>query len=213
MTGSSAPPPRVDGVAFGHVQTPDPDALEGFAVDFGDHGDDLRELIDRAALLTPHQARQLAAAAAWRWVPLGLPSAGTVAGARATAVGAGRLSGRKGAIEAAQLNARRAALDSPGGRASCQGWSGAETALAALLIGMIGAVVSAGVGATVFSIAFSIMAVVGGVLLLFLESGYVRRLRLAQVASAAALAMVTRDLIPPEAYELLAGPWRSAMPD
>jgi hypothetical protein len=212
MTGSSAPP-GADEARFGRVTTPDADGLEGPVVDFGDHGDDLRELINRAALLTPLQVRQLAAAAAWRWVPLGLPSAGTVAGARAAAVGAGRAARREPAIEAAQLAVRRAALDSPGGRATRRSWSGAETALAGLLIGTIGAVVSATSGATVISIGFAILAVVGGILLLFLESGYVRRLRLVQVVNAAALATVTRDVVEPETYALLAGPWLSVMRD
>jgi hypothetical protein len=213
VTSSSALPPEADEATFGHVTTPDDDGLEGPVVDFGDHGDDLRELISRAASLTPLQVRQLAAAAAWRWVPLGLPSAGTVAGARAAALVAGRSSGREQAIDAAQLAVRQAALDSTGGRATRRGWSGAETVLAALVIGTIGAVVSANVGATVISIGFVIMAVVGGVLLLFLESSYVRRLRLVQVVSTAALATVTRDVIEPEAYELLAGPWLSVMRD
>jgi hypothetical protein len=188
------------------------DAPQG-APDPAGHRDEVDDLIRLAATLTPLQVRQLATAAAWRWLPLGLPSTGNVAGARAAAIGAGRRAGRGPALEAAQERARQAALMSPGGISTRSSWASAETALAAVLIGVVGAAISAGVGSSVISIGFVLVALVGGILLLFLESGYVRRLRLAQVVSAMALATVTRDLLEPEAYESLAGPWLSVMRD
>jgi hypothetical protein len=212
MPGTTTPQPETDGVSFGRIGTPDPDPLDQ-PVDLAEYDQSVRELIGRAASLTPTQVRQLAAAADWQWLPLGIPSGGTVAGARAAALAAGRASGRLRAMTVAQLKARQSALESPGGRATQPGWSKAEVGLAALLIGVVGAVVSANIGSIVVSIGFAVLAVVGGVLLLFLESRYVRRLRLAMVVSAAVLATVTRDLIEPETHDLLAGPWRAVMRD
>jgi hypothetical protein len=204
--------PETNGVSFGRIGTPDPDPVDR-PVDLAEYGQGVRELIGRAASLTPTQVRQLAAAADWQWLPLGIPLGGTVAGARAAALAAGRASGRLQAITVAQLKARQAALESPGGRATQPGWSNAEMGLAALLIGVVGSVVSANIGSIVVSIGFAILAVAGGVLLLFLESRYVRILRLAMVVNAVVLAMVTRDLIEPETHDLLAGPWRAVMRD
>jgi hypothetical protein len=214
---TSARPPDDDGVTFGRVvppaPEPPPDPGAGNADAGAGHPDEVAELVRRAGSLTSIQVRQLAAAASWRWLPLGLPSGGTVAAARATAIGAGRQAGRGSAIEAAQDRARQAAIGSLGSTASEPVRLGAEGALLAVVLGVAGAAVGATLGATLVSILFAILAVAGGVALLFLESAYVRRMRLLQAVGSAALGAVTRDLIEPETYELLAGPWLSVMRD
>jgi hypothetical protein len=215
---TSASPPGNDGVTFGRVVPPvpesaAPDAPPPGTDDAAGHRDELDELVRRAGSLSSLQVCQLATAAAWRWSTLGLPAGGTLAAARATAIGAGRLAGRGWAVEMAQNRARQATIESLNSTASEAGWPGAETALLALVIGAAGAMVTIGAGATAVSILFVILALIGGVVLLFLESGYVRRMRLLQAVSAVALATVTRDLIEPGTVELLAGPWLSVMRD
>jgi hypothetical protein len=214
---TSARPPDDEGVTFGRVVPPVPERSPAPRPPSADaeagHPDEVAELIRRAGSLTTIQVRQLAAAASWRWLPLGLPSGGTVAAARAAAIGAGRQAGRGAAIEAAQDRARHAAIGSLGSTASEPVRLGAEGALLAVVLGVAGAAVGATAGETLVSILFAILAVVGAVALLFLESAYVRRIRLLQAVSSAALGAVTRDLIEPETYELLAGPWLSVMRD
>jgi hypothetical protein len=209
--------PGEEGVTFGRVASNEPESEASEASDGpsddGGHGGEIDALIARAAVLTPLQVQQLASAAAWRWPALGLPSGGTLASARAAALGAGRRSGRASAIEMARDQARGAALASPGGLATRRGWPAAETALVGLIVGVAGATLSAGAGADPVAVVFAIVGIGSGALLLVLESGYIRRIRLQQVVEAAVLGTVTRDLIEPEAYDLLAGPWRSVVRD
>jgi hypothetical protein len=209
--------PGEDGATFGRITSVEPDPegppASGRPPEDGGHSGEVDALIERAAVLTPLHVQQLASAAAWRWPALALPSGGTVASARAAATGAGRRAGRTTAIEIAQERARGAALASPGGLATRRGWPAAETALLGLIIGVAGATLSAGAGVTLLAVVFAIVAVGGGALLLVLESGYVRRLRMLHVVDSAVLALVTRDVIEPETYDLLAGPWQSVVRD
>jgi hypothetical protein len=173
----------------------------------------VEQLIALAGALSVNQVRRIESAVAWYWVPFGLTFGGNPAAARAQAIAAGRLAGRGGAIDAAEVGARDAALGSPGGRAARRGWSWAENALAGLIFGVIGILMSALAGMVLVAVAFAGVAIGGGVILLLAESGYVRRRRLGDAAAAAALAVATEDLIDAEAYELLAGPWKSVIRD
>ncbi len=212
MTTPSDASPGHDGVTFGRVDRGAEDPPPRPAVDYGPNHDEVAELLRQAAALSPAQARQVASAVAWRWVPLGVP-AGSVAAARSAAIAAGRTAGRGPALEAAQAAAREAALSSPGGRETAPRWSWAENALSALVIGVLGAVVSGLGGVAVLALVFGAVALVSGVVLLFLESAYVRRLRLTSAAATAALGLTTRGLIEPGSFELLVGPWRSVVRD
>lgn len=210
MAMQSGAPPRPDEATFGRVERP-PEESPG-AVDYGPNQAGVDEMLAQARALSPTQARQLASAVAWHWVPLGIPS-GSIAAARSAAIAAGRLAGRGDALEAAQAAAREAILASPGGREAAKRWSWAESALAALAIGVIGSLGSALAGLTAVAVVLGLVALVSGAALLFVESAYVRRLRLASAAAAAALGLGARDLVDPREFELLVGPWRSVLHD
>lgn len=179
----------------------------------GPGADEVEGIVRRAASLTDVQVRQLSAAVAWHWVPLGIPASGGVAGARTAAIAHARKAGRAGAVEAAIAAARAAAAGSPGGRASRPAWASAETAFAAVLVGFGGGIAFGVAGIVLLALAFAVAGVVGAAVLLFVESRYVRRLRLNGAIDAAILAAATRDLVDQETCEILAGPWRSVMHD
>jgi hypothetical protein len=202
-----------DGVAFG-LPAPDPDGPAGGPLpDVGPNATAVAAIVERAAHLTDAEAHQLAAVVAWRWVPLGLPATVGVAGARATAIARARRSGRADGVDAAIAAARSAAAASPGGRSTRRGWPSAETALAVVVIGIAAGVASALAGIVALAALFAVVALAGAVLLLFLESAFVRRQRLGDAVAAAVLAEATRDLIDDGTLELLAGPWRAVMRD
>jgi hypothetical protein len=180
---------------------------------YGPNHESVAELVALAEALTDRQVRQLESEVSWRWVPLGLPVGGTIAAARTTAIGAARRAGRGAAVEVAQAAAREAARRSAGGRSASARWSWAETALGATIVGVLGGLVTGMAGQTVVAVLFAMLAIAGGVVLLFVESGYVRRLRLEGAVTAAALALATEDLIEPETRELLIGPWRAVVRD
>jgi hypothetical protein len=163
--------------------------------------------------LTPSQARALAGAVAWRWVALALPEAGGVGIARAQAEAAARGAGRHPALVAAETDARRAAIESPGGQSLASRWSWAENGLVAVGAGVIGAIAFAGAGLAFVAVLFGLLAIAGAVVLLLVESRAVTRSRLQAAVGAAAIAVVVRDLIEPRTFAALHGPWATVMRD
>jgi hypothetical protein len=214
MASEDHEPRRQEGAAFGievaDVDVPRADEPPG-AAGLGDS--EVDAIIHRAGQLTEVQVGQLAAAVAWHWVPLGLPASGSVAGARAAAIAHARRTGRAGAIAAAGAAARAAAAGSPGGHAGRATLASAETALATVLIGFGGAIAFGVAGMALPAVACAIAGAIGAFALLFVESRYVRRLRLNGAVDAAILAAATRDLIDDETYTLLSGPWSTVMRD
>jgi hypothetical protein len=164
-------------------------------------------LIARAARLTRSEASALAGAVAWQWQPLALPIRGSFASARAEALGAARGAGRAAAAASAIEHAGHAALESPGGSALGHAWSWAENGLAAVLIGIVGAIVAASGDVLPLAIAFGILAVCGAGVLLVYDTARVARRRLEAAVEAAALAIVVADLVPSETSQILRGPW------
>jgi hypothetical protein len=183
------------------------------AIDFGPNGSDVVDLIDRARRLTAPQVHALAGAAAWQWQPLALPIRGGLVTARSEALAAAKIAGRATASVAAEHEARNAAAGSPGGRSIARRWSCAENGLAAVLIGVIGAIVSASYGWLIVAVGFGLLAVIGSGVLLVYESGRVAQRRLVACVEAAALATVVRELVSPETVQALRGPWSTVMHD
>lgn len=181
--------------------------------DYGPNEAAIADLVELAAHLTAAQVRALDRAAAWRWMPLAMPSGGSVATARAEALIAARAAGREAAASAAELNARQAALGSPGATRSSRRWAWAENGLAGVVVGVLGATVSAVSGMTTAAVFFAVLTVAGAGVLLFVENGLVARARLAACVGAAATALAVRDLIAPETFETLYGPWASVARD
>jgi hypothetical protein len=66
--------------------------------DLGPNGAQVRELLERAALLSTAERRRLGQVAAWRWWPLTLPLGGASAGPRAVALLRARGAGRGDAV-------------------------------------------------------------------------------------------------------------------
>lgn len=189
-------PPRAD-----HSSDPGPNASA------------LAGMIDRARRLTPSQAHALAAAVAWRWMPLAVPGSGSVVAARADAMAAARGARRAAAAATAEADARQAATESPGGQSIGGRWSWAENGIVAVAVGVIGVAASAGAGQPILAAAFTLLAIAGVLLLLLFESRAVTRARLLAAVDAAALAIVVRDLLDPRAFEALHGPWATVMRD
>lgn len=67
-------------------------------VDLGPNGPQVRELLERAALLSTAERRRLGQVASWRWWPLTLPLGGASAGPRAVALLRARGAGRGDAV-------------------------------------------------------------------------------------------------------------------
>jgi len=183
------------------------------AIDFGPNRSDVVELIDRSRRLTPAQVHALAGAVAWQWQPLALPVRGSLIAARTEALTAAKVAGRMGAAAAAEQGARLAAIGSPGGLTIGRGWSWAENGLAGVLIGVIGAIVSATYGLLIPAVGFGLLAMVGAGVLLLYDSGRIARRRLVACVEAAALATVVRELVSPETVQALRGPWATVMHD
>jgi hypothetical protein len=173
----------------------------------------LAAMVARAGRLTPAEVRALAGAAAWQWQPLALPVRGSFAAARSEALAAARVAGRRGAAIVAMEEAASAALGSPGGSSIAGPWGWAENGLAAVLIGVIGAIVAATNGLAAPAIAFGILAVIGAGVLLLYDSARVTRRRLEAAASSAALAIVVRDIASVESAQTLKGPWSAVIHD
>ena len=171
------------------------------------------ELIERAARLTAAEAHAVVGAVAWRWQPLAPPVRGSFAATRSDALAAARAAGRADAANRAMDQAAAAALGSPGGRSTGGNWSWAENALAAVLIGVIGAIVATNAGFVPVAIAFGVLAAIGAAVLLVVDSGRVARRRLQVGVEGAALALVVRDLVPPDTIQSLAGPWSAVVHD
>lgn len=182
-------------------------------MDFGPNRSDVVDLIDRARRLTAPQVHALAGAVAWQWQPLALPLRSSFITARSEALAAAKVAGRAAATEAAEHEARDAAVRSPGGLAIADRWSRAENGLAGVLIGVIGAIVCATYSLLIPAIGFGLLAVVGAAVLLLYESGRVAQQRLAACVEAAALATVVRELVSPETVQALRGPWSTVMHD
>jgi hypothetical protein len=181
--------------------------------DAGPNGSDVAELIARAERLTAAQVRAIAGAVAWRWQPLTPPVRGSFAATRSEALAAAKASGRADAAASAMERATAAALASPGAQTTARRWSWAENGLAAVLIGVIGAIVLGAYGLLWGAIAFGVLAVAGGAVLLVYDSGSVARRRLSIAVEGAVLALVVRDLVDPEVVQSLAGPWSTVMRD
>jgi hypothetical protein len=177
------------------------------------YGEPVAELIERAGRLTPAEAHALAGAVAWRWQPLAPPIRGSFAATRTDALAAARAARRSEAATRAIDQAAAAALGSPGGRSIGGSWSWAENGLAAVLIGVIGAIVATNAGFVPVAIAFGVVAAVGAGVLLVVDSGRVARRRLQIGVEGAALALVVRDLVPPDTSQSLAGPWSTVIHD
>ncbi len=171
------------------------------------------ELIARARRLTPAQAHAMSGAVAWQWQPLALPIRGSFATARAEALATAKVAGRQTAAASAEQDAGAAALESPGGEAISGSWSSAENGLAGVIIGVVGAILGATAGMSIVAVAFGMLAVVGGGVLLLYDSGRVARQRIRAGVAGAALALVVGDLLPPETRQSLAGPWSTVMHD
>jgi hypothetical protein len=127
------------------------------AADLGPNGEDVLDLLERAARLTPAERRSLEKEAGWRWWVMSPLPGTTMPAARAHALVVGRADGRSAAI---------AAL---------------EAAVGAIVVRSAGA--NAG------------------------------RSRLPACISNAGLALLVRDLLEPEVFETLCGPWRAVMRD
>ena len=183
------------------------------AADGGSVSTDVAEMIARAGRLTPAQAHALAGAVAWRWQPLVPPGRGSLTAARSEALAAARVAGRADMAAAAMSEARLAALGSAGGRSTDGRTRWAESGLAAVLIGVVGAVVCASNGLTAPAIALGILALIGAGVLFVSDSAAMARRRIAMGVEGEALALVVRDLVPPETVETLAGPWSAVMRD
>jgi hypothetical protein len=182
----------------------------------GDRGPDdsaVAELIARARRLTRPEVHALAGAVAWQWQPLALPIRGSFASARSEALAAAKVAGRAGAAATAIQEARLAALGSPGGLTTAGRWSWAENGLAAVLIGVLGAIVCATAGLLIPAAGFGLLAIAGAGVLLLYESGRLARRRLEVGVEAAALALVVGDLVPPETAHALRGPWSTVVHD
>ena len=171
------------------------------------------ELVARARRLTRPEVHALAGAVAWQWQPLALPIRGSFASARSEALAAAKVAGRAGAAATAIQEARLAALGSPGGLTTAGRWSWAENGLAAVLIGVLGAIVCATAGLLIPAAGFGLLAIVGAGVLLLYESARVARRRLEVGVEAAALALVVGDLVPPETAHALRGPWSTVVHD
>jgi hypothetical protein len=181
--------------------------------DYGPNRAAIDELVERARRLSPHEARAIAGALAWQWVPLGLPSAGGFASARSTAIVEARRLGRGSAVAAADAAARAAALESPGGRARVPGWASAENALPVTFLAIIGVVLGASSGMAALTAVAFIVAVASSAVLLMTESRFVLRSRLAAAAGSAAIALAVRDVVSPEVSSSLLAPWRAVVHD
>jgi hypothetical protein len=142
-----------------------------------------------------------------------LPEAGGVGAARAQATAVARAAGRYPGMVAVETDARRAAIESPGGQSLRPRWSWAENGLVAVGAGVIGAIAFAGAGQAFAAVLFGLLAVAGAVVLLLVESRVVTRSRLQAAVGAAAIALVVRDLIEPRTFEALHGPWATVMRD
>ena len=173
----------------------DPDRRPG---DFGPNASAVADLIGRAGRLTPAEAHALAAAVGWHWQPLSPPLRGSLASIKAEALAAARVAGRATAAADAMDQARVAALASVGGRATARRWGWAENGVAAVLIGVIGAIVAAQAGLSAAVVAFGVLAVAGAGVVLLYERSRMARDRLAACLEAAVLALVVRDLVTPE---------------
>lgn len=191
----------------------DLDRREVRPADYGPNEAAIADLVERAARLTSSQVRELDSAVAWRWMPLAMPTRGSITTARAQAMIAARAAGREGAALTATQNAREAALQSPGARRATRRWSWAESGLAGVVVGVLGAMWSASSGAVIAALLFALLAIASAGLLFFSESGFVARARVGAAVGAAAIALVVRDLIAPETFETLYGPWASVARD
>lgn len=176
---------------------------------FGPNGEAVVQLLERAARLGPAERRDLAAAAFWRWWPVTIPLSGGLAAARAVALFAGRSAGRGEAIAALEAAARRALAPDVAGRAaglprlSRGRWTAVLATAAVAAVAVIG-------GALPLSVVVVVAVLAAGALLV--RAGFERWTRpLAAAAVAnAGLALLVRDLIQPEAFDALSGPWREA---
>jgi hypothetical protein len=183
------------------------------AAEYGPNGAAVVELIGLARRLSQAQVRAIAGAVAWQWQPLAIPVRGTFATARSQALAAAKVAGRQAAATFAVHDAGAAVVESPGAQAISGSRSSVENGLAAVVIGVIGAIGSASAGVVTAAAAFGVLAVVGGIVLLMRSSGRISRERAGAGVAAAALALVVGDLISPEARQSLWGPWSAVMRD
>ena len=183
------------------------------AAEYGPNGTAVVELIGLARRLSQAQVRAIAGAVAWQWQPLALPVRGTFATAHSQALAAAKVAGRQAAATFAVHDAGTAAAESPGAQVIFGSSSSVENGIAAVIIGVIGAIGSASAGVVAAAAAFGVLSVVGGGVLLLYVSARVGRQRASAGASAAALALVVGDLISPEARQSLCGPWSAVMRD
>jgi hypothetical protein len=191
----------------------DLDRVETRPADYGPNKAAIADLVERASRLTAAEVWGLDSAVAWRWMPLAMPTRGSVTSARAQAMIAARAAGREAAALTAAHNAREAALSSPGARRAIRRWSWAESGLAGVVVGVLGAMFSASSGLAIVALLFGLLAVASGGLLMFVESGLVTRTRLAACVGAAAIALAVQDLVEPETFQTLRGPWASVVRD
>ena len=68
------------------------------SVDLGPNGQQVLDLLERAAMLSPDERKRLAEVASWRWWPLTLPVGGASAAPRAMALLRARGAGRADAV-------------------------------------------------------------------------------------------------------------------
>ena len=207
-----------------HVRLTEPPELTGEDVDerqsrgeavasepgrFGPNGEAVAQLLQRAARLGRAERGALAGAAFWRWWPVTIPAGGGLASARAVALFAGRSAGRGEAIAALEAAARRAFAPDVVGRAaglprlSRGRWAAVLATAAVAAVAVIGGVLPLSVAVVV--------AVVAAVALLA-RAGFERWTRplAAGAVANAGLALLVRDLIEPQAFDVLSGPWREA---
>lgn len=182
--------------------------MAGYGVNSGAVG----EILERAGRLDAREAAALADAVGWRWWPLTVPPGGAIAGAWATARATAHRTGRDGAVAQATAAARAAVLDSPGYRAASRRSGAANAGLTLLAVGLGGALLAWLLGWSLGIWVGLLVALAGLAVSLFSEGGLVRT-RVLRGLEGAVLAAALRDVLDPDAYETLSGPWRMALRD
>ncbi|HEY6058106.1 MAG TPA: hypothetical protein VIV06_08740 [Candidatus Limnocylindrales bacterium] len=194
------------GASFGRVR--EPDVVQA---DFGPNGDAVHRFLERCHRLTFTDLTRLSDEAGWRWWALTLPVGGPLAVARATAITLGRRAGRTTAVSAAQEAARAALATSGGWLATAGQQRRAEAALSSLLFGAL--IVVGGVAARqpLAIVIGAALVILGLALAVLAERGFLVRRRASACVEAAALGLVVRDLIEPDTFGVLCGPWSGAI--
>jgi hypothetical protein len=187
--------------------------IEAPVEEYGANSGTVFDVLARAARLTPAEAARLADAVSWNWWPLTVPPGGTIATAWATAGAAAHRAGRDSQVAAATEAGRAAVRHSAGFRAASRRGSRADLGLALLAVGFVALILPWAIGRVELGW-LGLLVMLGGVVVLaFAEGGLVARGRLLRGVTGAVTAAVLQDVLEPEAFETLNGPWRAALRD